>query len=229
VTASLEQVTSEWNVVYVDDHSTDGAWERLVELAGADPRVRAYRLSRNFGQHVAITAGLAHSDADWTVVMDCDLEDRPEEIPRLHATAVRGHEIVLTRRNRSAQGLFRRSGGRTYNRIRNLLLRTDMGIDYATLSILSRRVVEAFLSVPGRRRQYQLILHRLGFDRAVLETEDGERHAGGSSYGFRALVRYALDGILFRGSSRVEGRPLYVIDRIASQGEDQPTDAAVSR
>lgn len=287
-------ISSDWEIVYVDDRSPDGAWGGLVELAGADPRVRAYRLSRNFGQHAAITAGLANSDADWTVVMDCDLQDRPEEIPRLYATAVRGHDVVLTARDRRAQSRLRRLVARAYVRIRNFFFKTDMRTEYSTLSILSRNVVEAFLSLRDRDRQYMLILHWLGFDRAVLETRDGDRHAGRSSYSLSKLFRLAIDGMFFQTTvllrwivylgfavagigallatffvysyfvndpppgwtsvamlvlliggfiivstgisalyvgrvfEQVKERPLYVVDRVASQGVDEPVAHAAA-
>src|SRR3954447_17555599 len=82
---ALDRATSDWEVIYVDDRSPDDSWERLKSLAGDDPRVRVYRLSRNFGQHAAITAGLAESRGRWVAVMDCDLQDPPEHVPRLHA------------------------------------------------------------------------------------------------------------------------------------------------
>ena len=84
-----------YEIVYVDDRSPDGAWELLLELASTDSTVRLVRLSRNWGQHAAVTAGLTASRGRWTVVMDCDLQDPPEEIPRLYAKAREGHDIVL--------------------------------------------------------------------------------------------------------------------------------------
>ena len=83
--AVLDASTTSYEMVFVDDRSPDGSWTRLQELAARDRALRAYRLSRNFGQHVAITAGLAQSRGRWVVVMDCDLQDPPEEIPRLLA------------------------------------------------------------------------------------------------------------------------------------------------
>jgi dolichol-phosphate mannosyltransferase len=195
---SLESITPDWEIVYVDDRSPDGSWDRLVEICRFDPRIRALRLSRNFGQHAAITAGLAHSRADWTVVMDCDLQDPPEEIPRLYAKAQEDFDMVLTTRGHRAQSRFRRLAGRLYFKARNLFFKTDMETEYSTLSILSRKVVDAFLSVRDRDRQYMLILNWLGFKHTVLEIEHAERHAGRSSYTFGGLIRVALDGVFFQ-------------------------------
>ena len=95
---TLETTVESFEVVFVDDRSPDGSWALLCDLAERDERVRAIRLSRNFGQHAAITAGLTESTGRWTVVMDCDLQDPPEEIPRLLDKAAAGYDIVLSRR-----------------------------------------------------------------------------------------------------------------------------------
>jgi polyisoprenyl-phosphate glycosyltransferase len=183
--------------VFVDDRSTDGSWEALRELAASDPDVRLVRLSRNFGQHAAITAGLSKASGRWVVVLDCDLEDPPEEIPRLISTAREGYDLVLSRRASGRRGWIRQRAARAYFRLRRTFIRLDVEADYCTLSVLSRRVVDAFLSVRDVHRQYMLILHWVGFRRAVVEVEQGERPVGGSAYTFRSLVRVALDGFFF--------------------------------
>lgn len=195
--ASLDGV-ADWEAVFVDDRSPDDAWSALEVLAGNDCRVHAIRLSRNFGQHAAITAGLAEARGDRVVVMDCDLQDPPEEIPRLLATADEGYDIVLTQRDRRRQAWHRRVGARLYFRARNLLLGQTMNTEYSTLSVLSRKVVNAFLDLGDRDRQYMLILHWLGFRRVVLPLTHGERHEGKSSYTFGKLLEVALDGMFFQ-------------------------------
>ena len=153
------------------------------------------RLSRNFGQHAAITAGLSRSRGRWTVVMDCDLEEPPEEIPRLYAKAQEGYEIVRAARLGRRHTGFRRAAGRVY---RYLFLETSRTTEYGTLSILSRKVVDAFLSLSERDREYQLMLDWLGFTQATVPFEHGERGEGGSAYDLRRLVKVAFDGMYFR-------------------------------
>jgi polyisoprenyl-phosphate glycosyltransferase len=197
--SSLDRSVADWEVVYVDDASPDGSWEKLEELALTDPGMRALRLSRNFGQHAAITAGLAESRGRWTAVMDCDLEDRPEELPRMLALAQeRGVDVVLTKRAHRRQAWHRRLAARSYFRLRNALLGTKVDPEHATLSVVSRQVVDAFLSMGDRDRQYILILHWLGFKRTIVELEPGERHEGHSSYSLRTLMRVAMDGMFFQ-------------------------------
>jgi dolichol-phosphate mannosyltransferase len=196
---ALDDKVSDWEAVFVDDHSPDGAWLQLVQLARSDPRIRAIRLSRNFGQHAAITAGLAESRGRWIAVMDCDLEDPPEMIPELLEAAVdEDVEVVLTRRTRSRQAWYRRFAARAYFRLRNAMLGTKVDPEHATLSIVSRPVVDAFLQMGDRDRQYILILHWLGFRRAIRQLEPGERHQGHSSYSFGKLLRVAADGMFFQ-------------------------------
>src|SRR5215208_459394 len=107
--ATVSELTDDYELIFVDDRSMDSSWEELLQLSAADPAVKLVRLSRNFGQHPAITAGLAESRGEWVVVTDCDLEDPPEEIPRLWATAHEGrYDFVLARRRRRRQAIWRR-------------------------------------------------------------------------------------------------------------------------
>jgi dolichol-phosphate mannosyltransferase len=196
---ALDSASTDWEVIYVDDHSPDSAWTRVEELARSDERVRALRFSRNFGQHTAITAGLAESRGAWAVVMDCDLEDPPEEIPRMLETARdEGVDVVLTRRSRRRQPWYRRLAARAYFRLRNALLDTKVDSEYATLSLIARPVIDAFLRMGDRDRQYMLILHWLGFRRAVRQVDAGERIEGHSSYSIGKLIRVAADGMFFQ-------------------------------
>lgn len=197
LSAVLQPLVESFELIFVDDRGDDGSWEVLSDLAAGDPRVRLVRLSRNFGQHRAITAGLAESSGEWVVVTDCDLEDPPEEIPRLYAKAREGNEFVLSRRRVRRQSLFRKAGARVYRWLANLLSGTDMDAEYTNLSIVSRRVVDEVLRFRDQDRQYLLILLWLGFEHATIDVDQTERYAGTSSYSFGELLRVAVDGIFF--------------------------------
>jgi dolichol-phosphate mannosyltransferase len=192
---SASEITSDFQIVYVDDRSPDGAWETLSKIASADPRVVAIRLSRNFGQDAAITAGLARSNGQWTAVLDCDLEEPPEMIPRLYRRALDGYDIVQGVRVVWKHSRFRRLMSRLY---RYLMLESDPKPSYSNLSILSRRVVDSFLRLGDREREYQLMLDWLGFSRATIPFEHQERPVGRSAYTLRRLVRAAAAGMFFR-------------------------------
>jgi dolichol-phosphate mannosyltransferase len=196
LTASLREVTPDYEIVLVDDRSTDAAWEILRRLAGEDPRLRIVRLSRNFGQHAAITAGLARSTGAWTVVMDCDLQEPPEEIPRLYAKAQEGYEIVRATREGRRHSAFRRVSATLYRR---MLSEREGEIEFSTLSIISRKVVDTFLLLRDRDREYQLVLDWLGFSQASISFAHADRAGDSpSTYGLRELVGVALDGMFFR-------------------------------
>jgi dolichol-phosphate mannosyltransferase len=192
--ASLAPLTDDFELVIVDDRSPDGGWDVLGRLAREEPRLRAFRLSRNFGQHAAITAGLSAARGRWIVVMDCDLQEPPELIPQLYAKAQEGYDIVRTRRRGRRHSVARRWASRIYRR----LFLDAGGVEYSTLSMISRKVADAFLSLGDRDREYLLVLDWLGFSSTTLEFEHAERHAGESSYSLRHLLRVAFDGMFFR-------------------------------
>jgi polyisoprenyl-phosphate glycosyltransferase len=197
LTRTLEGMTDRYELVFVDDRSVDAGWAVLQRLARRDPHVRAFRLSRNFGQDAAITAGLAQAQGDWAVVMDCDLEEAPEDIPRLWAAAQGGYDVVRTTRRGWRHSAFRRWTSRIYRR---LTIETDVRPDYSNLSLLSRQVVDAFLRLRDRDREYMIALDWLGFDSTAIEIEHHDRHSGKSGYTLQGLVRVALDGMFFRST-----------------------------
>jgi dolichol-phosphate mannosyltransferase len=197
LTASVAQITDRYELIFIDDRSLDDGWGVLQRLARQDPRVRAFRLSRNFGQDAAITAGLAQARGDWAVVMDCDLQEAPEDIPRLWSAAREGYDIVRTTRRGWRHSWFRRWTSRLYRR---LTIETDVRPDYSNLSLLSRPVIDAFLRLRDRDREYMIALDWLGFDSTAIEIEHHERHAGESGYTLERLVRVAVDGMFFRST-----------------------------
>ena len=95
---SVSLITDNYNVILVNDCSPDDSWSMILKECEEDSRVKGINLSRNFGQHNAITAGLSFSKGDWVVVLDCDLQDRPEEIPNLYNKAMEGYDIVYAQR-----------------------------------------------------------------------------------------------------------------------------------
>jgi glycosyltransferase involved in cell wall biosynthesis len=197
LTRSVAEITGAYELVFVDDRSVDEGWEVLQRLARSDSHVRAFRLSRNFGQHAAITAGLAQARGRWAVVMDCDLQEAPEDIPRLWAAAREGYEVVRTVRRGRHHPPLKRWGSRLYRR---LTLESDTSPDYSTLSLISRQVIDAFLSLRDKDREYMIALDWLGFDATTVEIDHAERHEGKSAYTFGRLIRVALDGMFFRST-----------------------------
>jgi glycosyltransferase involved in cell wall biosynthesis len=201
LTRTLRDLGVTYEILFVDDRSPDDSWPLLADLADRDATVRALRLSRNFGQQAAITAGLAESRASWTVVMDCDLQDPPEFIPQLYAKAREGHDVVLARRRSRSHSVFRLLAARIYFAFLRIFLKTNIDSGFGAFSIISRKARSAVLSVPDADRHYVPILLWVGFERASIEFEHAERYAGKSAYSMGSLVRLALSGIFFQTAS----------------------------
>lgn len=195
--ATLSGLAPLWQIVFVEDRGPDGSWAVLERLARADRRVTVLRLSRNFGQHAAITAGFTRSVGRFTVVMDCDLQDPPEVISRLYAAAQDGHDIVFARRANRTHTPFRRLAATAYFALLRATTGTSVDGRCGSFSIVSRKVVEAYLSFKDRDRHYLLILYWLGFTTTAIDYAQGERASGKSSYSLRQLVAHALAGLFF--------------------------------
>jgi glycosyltransferase involved in cell wall biosynthesis len=196
--ATLAALDLTYEIVLVDDRAEDGSWPEIEHLVELDSSVRGILLSRNFGQHAAITAGLQHARGAWVTVMDCDLQDPPEVIPRLYAKALEGHDIVFGRRTRKPTGLVRGVLGRLYFRGIRVFSASQIDGQYGSFSVISHKVVEAFLTLGDQDRHYMMILNWLKFDTASVDYEPATRYRGQSSYSFPKLLRHALDGVFFQ-------------------------------
>ncbi len=186
----------EFEFVFIEDCGNDGSWEIIEELALHDSRVKAVQFSRNFGQHYGITAGLEFSSGDWVVVMDCDLQDRPEEIPRLYAKALEGYEVVCARRGRRKDPFWKRCASSLFGRVFSWLSGMQYDQEVAAFRILSRKVVDAYCSMGERLRFFSGQLEWLGFKTGHIDVEHGARHDGKSSYSLRKLINLAVDTII---------------------------------
>lgn len=193
---ALESITPNFEIVLVEDCGGDGSWQVIERLAMADPRVRGIQFSRNFGQHYGITAGLDHCQGDWVVVMDCDLQDRPEEIPRLYAKAQEGFEIVLAGRGARKDPLLKRVTSWFFYRVFSYLADIDYDGDSGNFRILSRKVVVNFLSMREQLRFFGGLVQWMGFPTARIPVEHAERFEGKSTYTFSKLWKLAAETII---------------------------------
>jgi glycosyltransferase involved in cell wall biosynthesis len=194
----LRDLVTVYEIVLVDDRAGDGSWEMIEQLAEDDPAVRGVLLSRNFGQHAAITAGLGYARGDWVVVMDCDLQDPPEDIPRLYAKALEGYDIVFGRRTDKPTGRIRKALASLYFRGLRTFTGTSIDGQYGTFSIISKRVARSFLRLRDHDRHYLMILTWLGFEAAAVDYEPAVRYRGRSSYSLPKLIKHAVDGVFFQ-------------------------------
>ncbi len=193
----LEGEFDEWEVLVVDDGSTDSTWEVLEAASRDDPRIRGVRLSRNFGHQVALSAGLSATTGDLVVTMDADLQHPPETIPALVEKSGEGYDVVYAVRSASdAEGRFKVVSARLFYRAVNALTSLDIPIGGADFRLMSRRVVDALLLMPERHRFLRGMTRWVGFPQATVEYDRGARVVGYSKYSGRAMVRLAFDAIL---------------------------------
>ena len=198
IAASVETLGISYEIILVDDRGPDQAWPDIMKLVHESPgHLRAIRLSRNFGQQMAITAGLAQCRGQAAVVLDCDLQDPPEEIPRLYAKHLEGYAIVLTRRKAKKHSFFKRATSILYTKIIQFITNTRVESEVGGFSLISRPVIDAFLQFKEINRHYLPVLHWLGFDLAYLDYAHQPRATGESGYTLKKLLQHALSGLLF--------------------------------
>lgn len=197
IKASAGLLTENYEIILVDDRGPDNSWGRIQAQAAQDPRVRGLRLSRNFGQHKAITAGLDQAWGEWIIVMDCDLQDRPEEIPALYNYARQeGYDLVLARRVERQDSWLKRAGSRAFYRVLSYLTETEQDPAIANFGIYHRKVVAAVLAMRESIRYFPTMVRWVGFRAGSLAVAHAERPKGSSSYNLRRLINLALDIIL---------------------------------
>lgn len=194
--AAGEALGSGFEIVLVDDRSADGSWARIQELAAQDARVRGLRLSRNFGQHRAITAGLEQCRGEWVVVLDCDLQDRPEEIPALYARAQQGYDLVFARRRQRQDAWLKRLGSRWFYRLLSYLTDTPQDPAVGNFGIYNRKVISAVLAMREGIRYFPTMVRWVGFRAATVDVAHAGRAAGASSYDWNRMTNLALDVVL---------------------------------
>lgn len=193
---ALETVSQNFEIVLVEDCGGDKSWEVIERLSRQDKRVKGIQFSRNFGQHYGITAGLDYCDGDWTVVMDCDLQDRPEEIPRLYARALEGYDIVLARRGQRQDPLLKRFTSWVFYKLFSYLADIEYDGETGNFRIMSRKVVESFRTMREQLRFFGGLVQWMGFPTDSIEVEHAERHEGNSSYTFAKLWKLATETII---------------------------------
>ena len=195
----VSKITKDFEIVLVEDGSPDQSWNKIKENCKNDNRVKGIKLSRNFGQHYAITAGLKQSRGEYVVVMDCDLQEDPKYINDLIKKKDEGFDVVLSQTFIKKQSYFKNLAYLFYNKIFNILIENqDKTINnrYCTLSLLSKKAVDAFLKIKDHHRHYILILNWLGFPKTVITIEHSSRHRGISSYSLSKLFHHGINGIV---------------------------------
>jgi len=193
---TLQTITPDFEIIFVNDNSPDNAWDTILELAEKDKRVKGISLSRNFGQHYAIHAGLEHAKGEWVVVMDCDLQDQPEEIIKLYSKAQTGFDIVLAQRLQRKDTFFKKTFSKVFYSVLGYLTETKQDSSVANFGIYNRKVIQAILSMKDKIRYFPAMVRWVGFKLTAVEVNHQARLVGETSYNIGKLVRMAIDIIL---------------------------------
>jgi glycosyltransferase involved in cell wall biosynthesis len=196
VKSNLESITDDYEIIIIDDGSKDNTWNLIEIEAKSEKRIKAIKFSRNFGHHYAITAGLQYSSGEWVVVMDGDLQDRPEVIPDLYNKAQTGFDIVFVSRQNRPEKLYYRIAQKLFYWLLINLSGIEFDSKQANFSIINRKVVEAFKSFPENARFYGSTVMWLGFRRTKIFADHGQRASGKTSYTLKKRFQLASDIII---------------------------------
>ena len=192
----LERITADYDVLLVNDGSTDASWQRIEALAARYPRVRGVSLIRNFGEHVAITAGIDHVDAEQTIIMACDLQDDPAVIVDMVAKAEQGCELVLVRRLRRKDAWLKRTLARIFYAAISLLFRVDYDYRVGNFRLLSRNAVGYFRQYRERARNANAIMALMSVPTGYVDMVHRPRLHGRSNYTLRRSALVAANVLL---------------------------------
>jgi glycosyltransferase involved in cell wall biosynthesis len=202
----VNKISENFEIILVEDGSPDSSWESILVETKKDPRVKGIRLSRNFGQHYAITAGLDFANGEWVVVMDCDLQDSPKEIIKLYKKALEGHKIVLAKREIRQDGFLKKLSSVLFYKTLSFLTGVKQDATVANFGIYHSDVVLTIRKMREPFRNFAAIVQWIGFAPIKIPVTHFQRKEGKTTYNLRKLFKLAIDTIL-----AYSNKPLYYI------------------
>lgn len=193
--AALNPLDESFEVILVDDGSSDHSFELMKRIHAQDSRFKVLRLSRNFGHQIAISAGLDFARGDAVILMDGDLQDPPELLPRMIAKWREGYEVVYTVKTSRKENSLKRFAFKSFYRILHALSTIRIPLDAGNFSLMDRKVVDVLRQIPERHRYISGLRAWVGFRQFGIEYDRGERYAGKPQMSLGRLIQLALDGI----------------------------------
>lgn len=191
--AAISTITNDYEIILVNDCSPDNSWEVLKEICAKDKHVKAIDHSRNFGQHPAISTGLKYITGDWVVLMDCDLQDMPEDIPALYAKAQEGWDIVFARRGKRYDSFLKQLGGRIFHVVYDWLSGSKTDPNIGNYSIFRSAVAVEIVKIPELSRSFGNLNRYVGFKRTTIDVIRPEREEGTTGYSLKKLLILAFN------------------------------------
>ena len=193
---TLEKINHDFEIIFVNDASPENDWEVVTRLATTEKRIKGINLSRNFGQHYAITSGLDYANGEWVVVMDGDLQDVPEEIPKLHNKAMEGYEVVFARRVVRIDSFFKRFTSKLFYKLFDYFTDNKSDATVANFGIYSKIVILNFRKMNEQNRAFPLFVRWMGFNTTYVDIKHAGRKYGVSSYNYKKLFELAANIII---------------------------------
>lgn len=193
LTESLSQITDKYEIILVDDNCSQNSWEEIVKICQKDEKVKGFHLSRNFGQIRAITAGLDKSKGDWIVVMDCDLQDRPEAIVELYQKAQEGYDVVFARRTERVDTAVTKFLSKTFYKVYDYFTDGAFDSSICNFSISKRKVINSYCSMREHNRAFTMFIRWLGFKETAIDLKADARFEGTSSYNLKRKLKMAFE------------------------------------
>lgn len=196
IQSAMEPLSVHYEIVLVDDRSPDNSWVKMKELAQKHEVLKCVRLSRNYGQHPAIMAGLTKAKGEWVVVMDCDLQDNPKEIRRLYEKALEGFEVVLARRVQRQDRFFKKLSSKIFSKVYSYFSGVKYDNEVANFGIYHKKVIQSVLQITDVIKFFPLFVKEVGYNSTAIEVEHGERYAGETTYSLKTLISLAFNTII---------------------------------
>lgn len=193
----LDNIQSDYEIIYVNDGSKDTSLTILKELAKNNKKIKVLSFSRNFGHQAAVSAGIEHSKGDCVVLIDGDLQDPPELISDMISKWNEGFDVVYGKRSkRNGETWFKKISAKMFYRTINQVSDIDIPKDTGDFRLMDRRVVDAFLKMPEKNRFIRGMVSWVGFNQVAIEYERDKRYAGITKYPIKKMINFAKDGIV---------------------------------
>ena len=200
ILASVDQIKHELEIILVNDNSPDNSWIKIEEICKEKEYVKGVNLSRNFGQHSAILAGITLVSGDVCIVMDCDLQDDPKYIPDLLKSYENGYDVVYTVKKERKHSIWKNFWAKGFNLVFNFLSNDEFvkGVgSVGAFSLISKKVVKSFVSFGDYQFHYLRVLNWMGFRSAFVQIDHRERGSGKSSYNIKRMFNHAMIALLY--------------------------------
>ncbi len=209
IKSNVKSITNHFEIILVEDGSTDNSWDKIMELKKSHPEIIGLKLSKNFGQHAAIYAGLEQAVGEWIIVMDCDLQDDPLHFNDLYNKAIEGWDIVLASRVNRIDSFFKRIFSKLFYRTLGYLTDSEQDSSIANFGIYHKKVILSLKNMKDYIKYFPTSVNWVGYKKTTIEVDHHKRLSGKSTYSYRKLIRLGIN-VVFSFSDK----PLRIVVKL---------------